>query len=422
MHPLINDEQVGELLRAAAESIFLDFKERLVWDDPAHRFAICKDIAALANASGGHLIIGVAEPAPGRFEWRGLAADDPLPDATTVNTVLRNLFDPAIRVEVAERTVDGRQYGVIEVSEFPRYPHICQREGGVPGSPPVLRPADIYVRTEALSSERAGPAAVRRIVERAVTKTGAAVAEMVGQRPAIPAAQEPPAGTTETIGRFPTRRTLDLSPSVATEPVRIGRLEQLVVGSRVDAPGGPLMPRQLDLNDGTAWIREPNRILMEGERDWGRGPVLSVIEATTALRVRIAESLWEDTSDVLEEAFDITTLFRFIYAGLLFAFRLYPATGVERIRVAASLTSPLNRVLTVDPAGFEPFMRDYRSSTRQDLRAEREVLVDDLATDEYRSATTADMAEELLEYWGFRIQPATRDAQLAAARRGVIGA
>jgi hypothetical protein len=411
------------LLDAPAESLTLDFKERLEWADPAHRFAIARDIAGFANRTGGRLVIGVSQRGAGEFRAVGMLPDDPLPDATDLNQVLREKFDPAISCEVAYVDVNGTRFGVVQVPEFATYPHVCSREAGTTGGP-ILRPGDIYVRTDALSTERATPADVRRIIEASVGKTGAAIAKLVG-----PASQEVPArlepdDTRVVFDRHPTRRALRLTPIDQVDPVRLSELERRIMAARVTTRGYALLPRYFDPGrvDDALVLREPGRLVFEAEDTRGAQSIMSVVDARSDLSVRVWESLWEDTSPQLgQDKLDVTSVFSFAYAGLLFANRLYSAIGVSRFVIEVGLTSPLGRALVVDHARFTGLFRRYRATSAADLWVRRDVRNDAVNSPEGREGVAAELSSELLEYWGLELNDEGVRVQVQAGRERIDG-
>lgn len=91
------------------------------------------------------------------------------------------------------------------------------------------------------------------------------------------------------------------------------------------------------------------------------------------LITRLWEGLWED--DVPEyggDKLDITSLFQFTSAGLLFADRLFSAAGVNESRFEIGVVSPFGRVLTV-AARYEGLWRAYRATSGVDLWIARDV-------------------------------------------------
>lgn len=107
---MLRPDDLASLLATPRETVQLDFKERLNWDDPAAKFGVCRDIAGFANRQGGHIVIGVAQHDM-TFTPNGMAADDPLPDPTDLNRVLLEKFAPGISCEAAYVDVAGRRYG-----------------------------------------------------------------------------------------------------------------------------------------------------------------------------------------------------------------------------------------------------------------------------------------------------------------------
>lgn len=421
---MLKTEQLAEMLAAPSESTSLDFKGRLDWQDPAHRFEVCRDIAGLANRNGGFLVIGVSELAAGGFGLVGMPTDDPLPDPTDINQVLRERFQPSISCEAAYVDSGGVRFGVIQVPEFDRWPHVCVRDAGANGQPPTLRIGDIYFRSDMISTGKASAVDIQRIIERAVAKTGAAIAQLVGppvNRPPGPAPRvdvELPA-----FERYPTRRALRLEPLDA-DPTRhrLRRLEDLILESRVTfRTGYTLLPRFFDTGqvDNAVVVRQADGLIIEMERPTGFGPetVMSVVAAQPNLSVRLWESPWEDTSNVLgQNALDITSLFRFAYAAVLFGHRFYSRVNVQRFKLALGITNPLGRRLVVDPARFRPFFQNYRATSRQDLWVDRDLTTADLAEADQRESVASDVVDELLDYWGYKLTAEVTASQMQAAR------
>src|SRR5262245_30991413 len=107
------EDQLRSVLAAPAESLTLDFKEAVGWSSLHNRLELARDIACLANRSGGLLVLGVKDKGSGTFENVGLAAEDDLPDPTVLGQVLANHFDPPPAAEVAEFAMDSKRFGVI---------------------------------------------------------------------------------------------------------------------------------------------------------------------------------------------------------------------------------------------------------------------------------------------------------------------
>jgi hypothetical protein len=200
-------------------------------------------------------------------------------------------------------------------------------------------------------------------------------------------------------------------------------LEARLLESRVTQRGYALVPRYLDHGslDAAMVIREADRVVIELERtDAADQTTMSVVEATRKLRVRLWESLWEDTSPVLGgDKVNVTSLFTFAYASTLFAWRFYSASEVARFQLELGLTSPLGRVLAVDPARFTGFFRTYRATSAADLWVAREVQTASLARREDRGDVAKDLLAELLDYWGWHASDDQASRQLAAAQESL---
>jgi hypothetical protein len=148
------------------ESKELDYKAPCAWDEN-NKKACCefvKDILALANTSGGWLVIGVSEGANG-FVHSGLSEEQAKSfDASRVNRFVQNYADPPINARIHKVVSDSRSFVVVEVPAFPDTPHVCQKE-----YPGVLAANAIYVRTDNNESAPLKSSAdFRSIVEKAV--------------------------------------------------------------------------------------------------------------------------------------------------------------------------------------------------------------------------------------------------------------
>jgi DNA-binding beta-propeller fold protein YncE len=106
--------KLDELLSHRFETENLDFKHTLNPNETGKLADIAKDVIAMANTNGGHIVIGVRD---GTFEVEGV--DDEfareLKDGATVNQKLQRFCPRSITVHVAQHKVDvgGRQATVI---------------------------------------------------------------------------------------------------------------------------------------------------------------------------------------------------------------------------------------------------------------------------------------------------------------------
>jgi antitoxin component of MazEF toxin-antitoxin module/predicted HTH transcriptional regulator len=148
------------------ESKELDYKGPCAWDENDKK-ACCelvKDVLALANTTGGWIVVGVKEAKTG-FVHEGLTEQQAQSfDTSRLNRFVQNYADPPINSHVHKAPLDGRIFVVIEVPPFPDAPHVCQKD-----YPGVLAACAIYVRTD--NNESAplkNTSDFRVLVERAV--------------------------------------------------------------------------------------------------------------------------------------------------------------------------------------------------------------------------------------------------------------
>lgn len=126
----IQASHVEELRRREIrEDRTLDYKESMLLESRDHKHELLKDVMALANASGGTLIYGVAE---GEGDDRGLIKD--LPGLTIDVDATHGVVDNLLRDGVDERILgvlhkavakgDGRYLYVIRVPPSSLAPHM----------------------------------------------------------------------------------------------------------------------------------------------------------------------------------------------------------------------------------------------------------------------------------------------------------
>jgi Putative DNA-binding domain len=143
-------------LLGRSEAKDLDFKGPMGWDPKGDQAGCCglvKDIIAMANTMGGHLVIGVQEVATGLDPVGLLSAELANWDTTKLNQFVNRYADPPINATLLKREHLGNAFVVIEVPAFPDMPHVCSID-----FPGVLRAATIYVRTDNNESAAVGSA------------------------------------------------------------------------------------------------------------------------------------------------------------------------------------------------------------------------------------------------------------------------
>ena len=110
------------------ESLRLDFKARYWSHDPldwSWQLELAKDVAALANASGGHIIVGAVETGGLLKKFRSHDADSSW--ASDVARITGNFIVPGLGLRVGEHTETGGQsLLVFEVEPSPRI--VCVRD------------------------------------------------------------------------------------------------------------------------------------------------------------------------------------------------------------------------------------------------------------------------------------------------------
>ncbi|MHC4660357.1 MAG: AlbA family DNA-binding domain-containing protein [Planctomycetota bacterium] len=126
------------------ESKDFDYKGPCSWDpsDKASCCGLVKDVLAMANTKGGHIVIGVEETETG-YNFKGLTDEQMASfDTTKVNQFVQRYAEPPINVTVHKELFEGKNYIIVSVPHFPSTPHVCKKE-----FPDVLKPVTIYVRT-----------------------------------------------------------------------------------------------------------------------------------------------------------------------------------------------------------------------------------------------------------------------------------
>jgi hypothetical protein len=194
----MSNSRYQAIIVAATETRNIDFKAAMAWlpSENCNRFELLKDIAALANIGGGHLVIGRDEPSltTGGMTKVQVASFDP----TEVNKLVQRFLSPAHECFVKSEEVGNDSLVIIDVPEFEASPLIF-RETGNCGSAkckktPHFRPGDIYIRTKAQQSQRISDAEeMRELLNRGVRKTGDQVVTAIQRMLSAPQSVEEPA-------------------------------------------------------------------------------------------------------------------------------------------------------------------------------------------------------------------------------------
>ena len=136
------------LIQAGREDRGREFKASFPWTRNAAgetMARVTKTILALSNLrDGGHIIIGVAEPAPGSTDWRPVgvtAADLQSFPFDTVADFVRKYAEPYARFDLEIAEIDSSKYVVIAVEGFQEVPVICKTNYGS-----ILAESAVYIR------------------------------------------------------------------------------------------------------------------------------------------------------------------------------------------------------------------------------------------------------------------------------------
>lgn len=196
----IGTHSSNELIRfieAAGENANIDAKGPMEWDGGEASAGLTKDILALANCrDGGVIVVGKAEPQPGKFVLTGLSATEAASFETTkVATWVNNHCSPPVSLVCYRQEHQGREFVVIAVSEFHEIPVLCTKQHELPspgkGSKVLLRKGAVYVRTaNAESAPLSAAEEMRQLIGLATTKRAdqmlAMFQAMMRGRPLLP--------------------------------------------------------------------------------------------------------------------------------------------------------------------------------------------------------------------------------------------
>ena len=134
----ITDQELIDLIGNQEENLWIDFKQKHYHQDPndleKHKYEICKDVTAMANAEGGYILIGVQEK-------NGIAKDffsvqDPDKIERSINYVCLQFIDPRIpNLEVKKRTLEWKGQDttlvIIHVAPSVMRPHGIRWKGSI---------------------------------------------------------------------------------------------------------------------------------------------------------------------------------------------------------------------------------------------------------------------------------------------------
>jgi hypothetical protein len=142
------------LLESPSESAALDFKETLDLNHPRDRVEFTKDVLAMANTGGGHIVVGV-EDSTRKHVGLNEAALSSLCEAKTVNDKIRKYTGGYVTVSVAQHTLttDNAANTLVLIYVPPASSKIPAQDDGIypePTNPSkqrwTFRKGDVYVR------------------------------------------------------------------------------------------------------------------------------------------------------------------------------------------------------------------------------------------------------------------------------------
>jgi hypothetical protein len=148
----VRNADLDELLAEPREALDVEVKEWLDLSNHDQRANVAKEIIALANHGGGHLVVGFGEQPDGSFH----PASPRPPDLNgwsqdAIQSIVAKYVDPAVQCRVVHRMKPGTtdRYPVVVVPGGHRVP--IRAKSGSPGN--KLIPNRVYIRRPGPSSE-----------------------------------------------------------------------------------------------------------------------------------------------------------------------------------------------------------------------------------------------------------------------------
>ena len=169
-------QELERIIRDGRETLGVEFKRSMNWQDDATKAKVVKAALAMANKrDGGIIIFGLTPPDDntGPHKFDGMTpADYQSFNQDDVMAKVNAHASPSIDLTVHhESGIDGKQCVVIEVREFADYPVICSRELVVERKT-VLSKGRVYCRSRRMieSTEVVSVEDMREIIELGVDK------------------------------------------------------------------------------------------------------------------------------------------------------------------------------------------------------------------------------------------------------------
>lgn len=172
----MNRQELERIIREGRETLGVEFKRSMNWQDDATKAKVVKAALAMANKrDGGIIVFGLTPPAnnTGPHTFDGMtAADYQSFNQDEVMAKVNAHASPSLDLTVHhESGIDGKQCVVIEVREFADYPVMCSKELVV-HQKTVLYKGRVYCRSRRMieSTEVQTVEDMREIIELGVDK------------------------------------------------------------------------------------------------------------------------------------------------------------------------------------------------------------------------------------------------------------
>lgn len=132
-----------DLVLHGSEERNLEYKRSLSWNDAITKAKVVKSALAMANIpDGGAIVFGVEEIRPRVFEPKGMDPTDAGAfNQDDVQEYVNEYADPYVDLKVTPVQHDGKDFIVIQISEFEEIPVLCRKDGQE-----GLRRGGIYTR------------------------------------------------------------------------------------------------------------------------------------------------------------------------------------------------------------------------------------------------------------------------------------
>ncbi|MGI5922872.1 MAG: helix-turn-helix domain-containing protein [Lentisphaeria bacterium] len=157
-----------EIIYCGLENQQIDFKGPQDWNEIGRvgRAKFARHAMALANTTGGYIIIGVSEDSNGNpTVYHGLNEKQASSfDPSNVGQTINRYADPAVEFDIVRPVLDGKRYVVFVVYPFKDIPHVCGD-----ACDDELQRGAFYVRTPDARSRVAYRASeLQRLIQRAL--------------------------------------------------------------------------------------------------------------------------------------------------------------------------------------------------------------------------------------------------------------